>query len=39
MNEHATNLHEHEDDEKGNGLEHIERCREAKSCEVKSKYK
>ena len=39
MNEHATriNLHEHEDGEKGNGLEHIERFREAKSSEVEVK--
>jgi len=39
INVHATriNLHEYEDDEKGNGLEHIERCREAKSCEVEVK--
>ena len=39
INEHATriNLHEHEDDEKGNELEHIVRCRETKSCEVEVK--
>jgi len=28
-----------EEDEEGNGLEHIKMCREAKSSKVKSKYK
>ena len=32
-------LHEHEEDDKGKGLEHIKKCREAKSSKVKSKYK
>ena len=35
----SINLHEHEEDDKGNGLEHIKKCREEKSSKVKSKYK
>jgi len=32
-------LHEHVEDDKRKGLEHIKKCREAKSSKVKSKYK
>jgi len=36
-NDTRINLHEHEEDHKGNGYEHIKKCREAKSSKVEVK--